>query len=173
MKTSKVRTVKMTWHSFVHGSHLKTKKGFTILELVIVFLVIGILTGLALPVLIRQVAKAKETEAIQMLSTVGFLQQGYFFEHRRFADTYNELGVSVDADHFNFPDPDSPAGAFRSISQAVTKSAGLDASRNYSMGVYYNNGSYKIVLCQSSEPGGVVSAPSSSSGSCSGGVQID
>jgi prepilin-type N-terminal cleavage/methylation domain-containing protein len=147
--------------------------GFTLLELVVVFLVLGILTAMAWPVLIRQVAKAKETEAIQMLSSIGFSQQGYFFEHRQFASDYGDLGVAASGAHFDFPPPNTPAGGNYSISQAVTQNAGLDASRNYSLGVYYNGSSYQLILCQSSTPGGAVSAPSAIGGACSGGVQID
>ncbi|MBE9195050.1 MULTISPECIES: type II secretion system protein [Synechocystis] len=147
--------------------------GFTMLELVVVFLILSILTAMVWPVLIRQVAKAKETEAIQMLSTIGFSQQGYFFEHRQFASNYGDLGLDANGAHFNFPPPNTPAGGNYSISQAVTQNAGLDASRNYSLGVYFNGSSYQLILCQGSTPGGAVSAPSAIGGTCSGGVQID
>lgn len=147
--------------------------GFTILELVIVMFIVSIMTAMSLPVLIRQVAKAKETEGIKMLSSIGFLQQGYFFEHREFAPDYTSLALSTNANHFDFPPPNTPAGGQYTISQAVTKNSGLDASRNYSIGVYYDNDNYRIILCQSSTPGGAVSAPSSYTGSCIGGTQIN
>lgn len=147
--------------------------GFTILELVIVMFIISIMTAMSWPVLVKQVAKAKETEGIKMLSSIGYLQQGYFFEHREFAPDYTSLGLSTNANHFDFPPPNTPAGGQYTISQAITKNAGLDASRNYSMGVYYDNGNYRIILCQSSAPGSTVSAPSSYTGSCSGGTQIN
>ncbi|AIE76005.1 Type II secretion envelope pseudopilin protein (PulG,guides folded protein to PulD in outer membrane) [Synechocystis sp. PCC 6714] len=139
----------------------------------VVFLVIGILSAMTWPVLIRQVAKAKETEGIKMLSNVGYLQQAYFFEHQQFAPDYSSLGVNPNGNYFDLLPLNTPVGGNYSTSQAVTRSGGLDASRNYSQGVYYNNGSYEIILCQSSTPGGAVSAPSSSLGSCSGGVQIN
>jgi type IV pilus assembly protein PilA len=148
-------------------------EGFTILELVVVFLIIGILSAMTWPVLIRQVAKAKETEGIKMLSNVGYLQQAYFFEHQQFASDYSSLGVNPNGNYFDLLPLDTPAGSNYSISQAITRSGGLDASRNYSQGVYYNNGTYEIILCQSLTPGGAVSAPSASTGTCNGGVQIN
>ena len=70
----------MLWQLF-----RSTKQGFTLLELMIVIIIIGILSALALPTLVRQVGKAREAEAKNALSAIGFAQQGYFFEYRKFA----------------------------------------------------------------------------------------
>jgi len=153
---------------------LSSQEGFTLLELMIVLLITSVLAGIALPSLIRQVGKAREAEAKNTLSAVGFAQQGYFFEYQTFASTYLDLGLNFQTKYFDFPDPESIPNTYRTKSQAITKDNGLNGSRSYALGTYYNSGSYKIVLCQSSNSGTVTQVPDDVNGTCSnGGVRIE
>lgn len=58
--------------------------GFSLTELLVVIVVIGVLILLALPQFSSVVTKAKETEAKAMLKHLHTLQQAYYFEN----DTY-------------------------------------------------------------------------------------
>jgi prepilin-type N-terminal cleavage/methylation domain-containing protein len=60
------------------------KKGFTLIELMIVVVIIGILAALAIPRFMRSTTKAKQSEAKQLLKQIYTMQRAY----RQEFDTY-------------------------------------------------------------------------------------
>jgi type IV pilus assembly protein PilA len=168
----------MEYHKFLFTSkgslYMKPGSGFTLLELMIVMLVMSVLAAIALPNLIRQVGKARESEAVQALSAVAFAQQGYFFENRRFATNYADLGVGISSSNYNFPDPQDISGVTGTRSSAIAIGNGLNTSRDYDIGIYYISSSYTIALCRGAEPGITTQVPSTPSGVCAnGGVRLE
>jgi len=71
------------------------KKGFTLLELMIVVIIVGILASLAMPRFITAVNKAKEAEAKAILGTIRSSQLRYYLENN---NTYATLITALDAD---------------------------------------------------------------------------
>ena len=65
----------MKWRRIV----LHNEEGFSLTELMVVLVIIGVLVLLALPKLLPLVTKAKTTEAKLMLKQVHTLQQSYKF----------------------------------------------------------------------------------------------
>jgi len=151
--------------SFLPSRSSLLKPGFTLIELLIVVLIMGILGSIALPSLLRHIGKAREVEAKQGLSAIGFAQQGYHFEFGEFANNYSVMGLTVSDLYYTFSAPDSTT--VRTISDATPKNLGNDPYRVYSMGIYYNSGSFSMILCQAKDPVTVTKAPESDSGSCS------
>ncbi len=70
----------------------KNLKGFTLPELLIVLVIIGILVLLAVPRLMPLVAKAKSTEAQLQLGHVHALEKGYFYMYSRYSDDLEGIG---------------------------------------------------------------------------------
>jgi type IV pilus assembly protein PilE len=66
--------------------------GFSLTELMVVLVIIGVLVLLALPKLLPIVTKAKTTEAKLMLKQVYTLEQSYKFEHDKYSTVLPEIG---------------------------------------------------------------------------------
>jgi len=71
---------------------IKHKNGFSLTELMVVLVIIGVLVLLALPKLLPIVTKAKTTEAKLMLKQVYTLEQSYKFEHDHYSQALADIG---------------------------------------------------------------------------------
>jgi prepilin-type N-terminal cleavage/methylation domain-containing protein len=69
------------------------KKGFTLIELMIVVVIIGILAALAIPRFMRSTTKSKQSEAKQLLKQIYTMQHAY----RQEFNAYCLNGVSANA----------------------------------------------------------------------------
>lgn len=71
---------------------LQREDGFSLTELMVVLVIIGILTLIALPRFMHMTTKAKTTEAKMMLRNVHTLMQAYFFEHDHYTTDLALIG---------------------------------------------------------------------------------
>ena len=67
-------------------------KAFTLNELLVVLIIIGILVLLALPSLLPLITKAKATEAKLQLDHVATLQQTHFYTYSKYSEDLDEIG---------------------------------------------------------------------------------
>src|SRR5437667_12574809 len=75
---------------------VKNEEGFSLTELMVVLVIIGVLVLLALPKLLPIVTKAKTTEAKLMLKQVYTLEQSYKLEHDHYTNVLSEIGFEQD-----------------------------------------------------------------------------
>ena len=81
-------------------SRFHNRKGFTLIELMIVVVIIGILAALAIPRFMKSTTKAKQSEAKQILKQIYTMQHTY----RQANNSYGDNGLtSVAGAVFTFP----------------------------------------------------------------------
>ena len=71
----------------------RSQKGFTLIELMIVVVIIGILAALAIPRFMRATTKSKQSEAKQILKQIYVMEQAYRQEY----DAYWGNGITASA----------------------------------------------------------------------------
>lgn len=72
---------------------LKTKvKAYTLTEILVVLVIVGILVLLALPNLLPLITKAKSTEAKIQLQHLATLEKSFFYEKSKYSSDLEEIG---------------------------------------------------------------------------------
>jgi type IV pilus assembly protein PilA len=73
----------------------KNDGGFTLVELTIVLMIIGILSAITLPSFLDCSLKARQSEGKQYLGSMNRAQQAYFADKGAFSNSVNALGIGI------------------------------------------------------------------------------
>jgi type IV pilus assembly protein PilA len=136
----------------------KGNKGFTLIELLVVVIIIGVLAAVALPNLLAQVGKARETEGKNAMGTINRGQQAYHFEAKTFtpdisnaeiAAVDNPLGVAITSQYYEFEVTGGSSASDASVT-GTPVAAQADGVRDYAGAIQFDSGTglYGTVLCQ-------------------------
>jgi type IV pilus assembly protein PilA len=102
---------------------LKNKKGFTLIELMIVVAIIGILAAIAIPNFMSYQCKARQTEAKTALGTLRTLQETYYAQEDTYTDNLTNLGFTLKGDQ-KYDDPVIASADADGFSASITGNAG-------------------------------------------------
>ncbi len=76
------------------------KRGFTLLELITVVIIIGILAIIAVPQFFKVAERGRAAEAINLLGSLRSAQLRYYAEHARTTANINELDIESSTPRF-------------------------------------------------------------------------
>ena len=104
------------------------ERGFTLLELLVVIMIIGLLSAIALPSFLSQASKARESEALTYVGSINRSQQAYFLEKNTFGNLQDlQVGLSSSK---NYTYASIPVGS-GSLAAAMTTATPAGVMRGY------------------------------------------
>ena len=77
-----------------HSRWLRSVKGFTLVELAVVIVIIGVLAAFGVPRFLKSVERSKAAEAFGYLSAVCSAQERYIAREGTYADNISKLDIS-------------------------------------------------------------------------------
>ncbi len=107
--------------------NLRNRKGFTLIELMIVVVIIGILAAIAIPKFSQVSKNAKQSEAYSVLAQICTLQKTYFERNDAYAATEGDLTGWADpvGKYYTFTSTGTANTAAEAV--ATPNAAGTDA----------------------------------------------
>jgi type IV pilus assembly protein PilA len=141
-------------------SKKKSEQGFTLVELLVVIVIIGILAAVALPNFLSQTAKAKASGAKQSIAVVNRAQVAYRATNSSFASNFNILALGNITDtnkssaDYEYAMVSSNVDETTMTAQAIDQSAVVSLSGAVTQG----DGGLRTLLCQATQTG-TVSVP--------------
>lgn len=163
--------LKVKFLQFLLGKKKDSNEGFTLIELLVVVIIIGVLAAVALPNLLGQVGKARESEAKSTIGALNRAQQAYYTEKTAFVSANTDLGklevpVNTDTSIGYYTYKIVASGAQHAIGNKNPE----NGTRDYSGGTAYNTSTltFSTVVCRATNTatltafasGGVIAAAS-------------
>jgi len=137
----------------------KYDSGFTLIELLVVVIIVGILAAVALPSLLSQLGKARETEGKNAVGTINRAAQAVHFESQSFVGlagisdielanpSTNLLGIAVVSEYYTFTVGTADDTDFDVAASVVNGTN--NGIRSYGGAVDFTDSLYTSVVCQS------------------------
>ncbi|MGK7932589.1 MAG: type IV pilin protein [Microcystaceae cyanobacterium] len=145
---------------YIFPSH-RSDKGFNLMELMIVLVILSLLAAIAIPQLFTMVTKTRETEVQHQIATIVQAQNRYYLENGTFLkitkkqmqNNDHDLEVTIDNPKYNIRT--TLATNYNAV-RVKASATGDDQKRfkNYTAGLHYSRTQSASVFCQTHNPGG-------------------
>jgi len=116
--------------------------GFTIVELVVVLVIIGILSGLAIPQYIKTVERSRQSEALTNLAAIRGAQMRYYLENANYTNNFGSLDIDNRSigTYFNYTplNPGASSGIVARATRTGTKNPCATAKKSYTINITDN-----------------------------------
>ena len=134
------------WIIYYFKQH-KKDRGLTLIELLVVIIIISILGTLAIPSVLNQVGKARESEATVNLGALNRAQQAYFVEKGAFVDVgqISLLNVPItNSTYFTFSTVDE------AVQQAIGNDNGINGTKDHlgALQFSYDTATFRGIICR-------------------------
>ncbi len=84
----------------IQSSYIKNNRGFSLLELMVVIVIIAVLSAIAIPIYGSSVKKARRAEADASLGTIRTQLRIYYAEYAEYPDGTEATVIDADWSHF-------------------------------------------------------------------------
>ena len=115
---------------------MKNKKGFTLIEILVVVLIIGILAAIAVPQYQVAVAKSRVSAMLPIMTSLSEAEEIYYMNHSHYTEDVSALDVTV---------PDSCV--VNTDDSTSTPSTTYSCGDDFMLAVY-NNGNVNLHYCK-------------------------
>ncbi len=127
-------------------------KGFTLLELLVVVLIIGILASIALPQYQKAVEKARMTEAVMLVQAIARANQAFYLANGRYAtfDELDLLDIEIPGSRYEHYSKTkdfvyAPSGSISSNYIALAKR--ISTNNDFLFSIYISNTNPETIRC--------------------------
>ena len=76
---------------------MRKSRGFSLIELLVVLVILGILTGISVPLYSKQMVKSRRSDAQQVMLGIATKQSQYLFDARGYTQTIGSGGLNYGA----------------------------------------------------------------------------
>lgn len=121
------------------------ERGFTLVELLVVVLVIGVLAAIAMPMYQKTVERSKVTSALSVLGTIATAEQSYFLVNGEYTQQYSHLDRDfIDKNGLTPTEGSYSISDFTVVLEGTSQTEGLAIAhrigKEYVLAKYYDSG---------------------------------
>ncbi|MGB9643233.1 MAG: type IV pilin protein [Candidatus Ratteibacteria bacterium] len=109
------------------------KKGFTLVELMVVVIIVGILASVAVPIYRANIKKAMASEGAALLGSVLTAQRIYYAEYNTYTSNKAELGIETTGNKYftDYTLSGVSATGFTATTQGTGAASGVTVTMTY------------------------------------------